>query len=108
MSWAEAFRDTCITAMHKGQFIPFAIFTLLIVIVIKLDSEANERLVKDIINRLDEGELYAYILLAVLVSICFMSSRNTRRKFSGEYKRIGREKSALQKKVIGHKLDSSD
>jgi len=108
VSWAQMVRDVLITAMNKGQLLPIALFAVAIVILLKLPSEEIVKLTYNILGKLSSGEMWAYLLLLVIVLAWYMHAKKMRTEYSKELDRIGQEKSKLQAKLAGKKFRSSN
>jgi hypothetical protein len=107
MSWAHATRDVLLASMNNGLFAFVAIWLLMLGILWKLPDGDVTRLTFDVLAKLEKGELWAYILLVLVLATWYFHARAMRRNFTAECERIGREKSALQNDK-GHNFSSSE
>jgi hypothetical protein len=108
MTWAGAFRDVFVAAINKGQLIPLGVFLIIALIIYKMPENEILNLVKEILLLLKQGYLAGYAFSFILTFGWYFHSKSLRKQYSLEYERIGIEKSDLQGKLIGVKLDSSN
>ncbi|BCO32863.1 hypothetical protein TspCOW1_29660 [Thiohalobacter sp. COW1] len=108
VTWAQAFRDIVIAAMNRGQLLLLMVVAVVIIPVWKMTPEESSRLVFDVLENLKNGSILGYILFVSTVLGWFFHARAMRRIYSNEYRRIGKEKSAIQSKAAGAKFKSSD
>jgi hypothetical protein len=96
VTWAQAFRDVLLASFNNGLFAFVACWLLILFMVWKMPEADVSKLVFEIIGKLEKYELWAYILLTVVLATWYFHARSMRRNFASECERIGREKSALQ------------
>ncbi len=94
--------------MNKGQF-PLALFGVTIIAIIYRMPPAR---VADVADRclefLVQGYLAGYAIAVVTIVLWFFHSKAQRRNISDELKRLSGERTKLQKRLIGRKIESSD
>lgn len=100
-------RDVLIAAMNKGQLPTLILMFIGGVIAWRLPPEDLSKLVSRIVGRLEDWTLVGWLLFILALVGWYLHSRKMRREFTGEYDRIGNEKSRLQQQVAGKKLASS-
>lgn len=98
------FTETSIYAMRKGQFGTNATFVVIIIMLLKSSQERIDKLWDELISL--SG--LSFLLNILLICAFYKYSKHIRSKASHEQRRVGREKSKWQEKVVGHKLGSSD
>lgn len=76
--------------------------------VYRMPPEDVSEFAKEVIGKLDKGEMWAYVVLGFVIVLWWGYARVSRRVFSEEAKRIGREKSQLQNEMSDVDLESSD
>jgi len=108
VTWAQAVRDILIGSMNKGQLPILAAFAIVFLIILKMPEEDVSTLAFDIFDSIKKGYLLGYILFIITLLTSFFSFKYLRKSYSYEYKRIGREKSELQKKITGIDFESSE
>jgi len=108
VTWAQAARDVLIASMNRGQLPILGIIGIVFLVVWKMPNEEASRLAFDLVEKLSNLEMWAYILLVITLVGWYLHARLMRKEFSNEYRRIGREKSELQRKLAGIKYQSSD
>jgi len=108
VTWAQAFRDVVIVSMNRGQLPILSMVGIIFLLVWKMPDAEASRLVFDLYDKLRNGEMWAYILLGIVLVGWFTHARIMRREISKEYKRIGQEKSGLQSQAAGIEFKSSD
>jgi hypothetical protein len=100
-------RDVLIASMNKGQF-PLALFGMILVVLIWSMPPADvSLLVFQVIDDLKRGYLFGYALAAGTASGWFVHAKFQRRVITEEMRRIGNERSSLQKRELGAKVKSS-
>lgn len=108
MTWAQAFRDIFIAAINRGQLLTAILGLFLIVVVWRLPQEDLSGFVRMVIESLISGHLLGYVLFVLTLTGWFVNSRRLRTIASKEQKRIGDEKTELQKATgLGKKVRSS-
>lgn len=101
-------RDIFVAAINKGQFLTAILGLLLLVIVWRLPSEELSAITKDVVNSLKSGYLVGYALFALALLGWFAHAKSLRTIATTEQKRIGNEKSELQKRAgLGNRVRSS-
>lgn len=94
--------------MNKGQLPILGVLAIIALVIWRMPENEITPMLKSIGQRMVEFELLSYPLLLVSLTGWFLHARNMRKRFSEEYKRIGREKSDLQRQLTGLDLQSSD
>jgi len=94
--------------MNKGQLPILGVLGIIAVIVWRMPESEISPMLKSIGEKMVKFELLSYPLLVIVLIGWFSHARSMRRRFSEEYKRIGREKSELQRQLTGIDLKSSD
>lgn len=107
VTWAQAFRDTVIAAMNRGQLPFYCIFLIVLVIVLRLSPSDLSKLAENFLNLLVSWKIAGWVLFSLLLFAWYIQARFMRKKFSGEFERVGREKSHLQSQMAGERFDSS-
>ena len=108
VTWAEATRDIVICAIDRGQLPTLLCCAFVLILLIRIPSDQLGTLLEEVGKRLANGEAISWILLPVFILGWFFHTRWMRKKFTQEYERIGKEKSALQEQLSGVKLKSSE
>jgi hypothetical protein len=103
----EMFRDVLIASLNKGQFIPALIGLSYILMIVKMPSEDVSRLMFEIVDKIEKGYLVGYAFGIISLCSWFIHSKWQRRKIVLEMKRLGEEKSGLQKNQLGNIVKSS-
>lgn len=94
--------------MSKGQF-PLAICGLIIIVMIlKMPGEHVSKLVFTIIDKLEQGYLFGYLLFVGAVVGWFFHARRQRRIIDAEMTRISNERTRLQRAQLGTRVQSSE
>ncbi|WP_158117234.1 hypothetical protein [Vibrio cincinnatiensis] len=109
VSWAQAFRDIILRSMDRGQLLPVLIFLIVLALIFKMPEDKVYDFGLEIVNGFKNFSLVGWVL-AIIVGILWAGhARIMRRQHSTEYKRIGLEKSKLQRKAADKTvLNSSD
>ena len=94
--------------MNRGQLPILGILGIIFLLVWKMPEEEASRLLFDLIDKLSRWEMWAYLLLVIVLVGWFVHARIMREEFSKEYRRIGLEKSELQSKLAKINFKSSD
>lgn len=108
VTWAQAFRDIVVTSMNRGQLPVLGVIAVVVLLVGRMQESDVSTLVFEIFHELKEGQLWGYVLWLLTLAGWFYHAKHTRRMFSDETARIGREKSELQGKLSNVKYKSSD
>jgi hypothetical protein len=101
-------RDVLIASMNKGQFLLTLSFLLVVIVIIKMPSEAVSRLASEIMQKLENYELVGYVLSVTLGGGWYIHSKYQRRRMAGEIHRISDERDEWQKRALGGNIESSD
>jgi hypothetical protein len=107
MTWSLAIRDILITSMSKGQAPLICITGVVALIIWKMPGGDVSRLVFDIVDRLSDWSLVGYVFFFLTGVGWFFHAKMMRDRFADESRRIGLEKSELQKRVSGVEFESS-
>lgn len=99
VSWAQAFRDIVITAMNKGQLLLISCIAFVFYMVSKMSENATDTLINKIIDNLGNTCFISYVLLCILILVCYYNSKKLRNMHNNECERIGKEKTKLQEKL---------
>lgn len=100
-------RDVLVASLNKGQFLLALVGLIIIIIVARLPPEDLHAVIISVVDKLNAGDLLGWILF-VCVSVAWaILSHRTRRIHENEIKRIGKEKSDLQKSLLGSGATSS-
>lgn len=94
--------------MNRGQLPVLAAFALMFLVVYRMPPEDVSKLAFDIVDKLNHLELFSYPLLFAVVIGWFFHAKSMRKRYSEEYRRIGQEKSKLQRDAANIKFKSSD
>lgn len=97
--WA-AVRDITMRAIDKGQLPILAIVAIILMIIYKMPGEDISKLMFEVASIAHAGVILSYVANVVLIVICVWSCKNLRRVSSAEVKRIGNERTKLQKKLL--------
>ena len=108
VTWAQATRDVTITAINRGQLLPLGVIVIVVALIWKMPPENVVDLTRDLLRKLDPLEGIAYILVVVLAVGWFWHAHWMRKRFSDESRRMGLEKSELQRLAAGEDFKSSD
>lgn len=108
VTWAEMARDVLITAINRGQLPILGILFIVCIVVWRLPVASLSEIASDIFLALKAGEMWAYGLFAITASGWFVHSNSMRRIFSNEMRRVGKEKSKLQNKMVNGSFKSSE
>ena len=101
-------RDVLIASVNKGQ-LPVAIFGLFFVILaIKMPSEQAGKLIFDLLDLVIKGKLLGYVLFVCAIFGWLIHTKRQRRTIAKEIKRIGKEKTKLQEKLVPNLIESSE
>ncbi len=104
----QMWRDIFVTAINKGQFLTAILGLFFLIVAWRLPTEELTALVKDIFQSLKNGYILGYVLFALSLTGWYIHSKRLRTLGTNEQKRIGNEKSELQKHVgLGNKVRSS-
>ena len=104
----QMWRDIFVTAINKGQFLTAILGLFFLIVAWRLPPEELTSLVKDILLSLKNGYVLGYVLFALSLTGWYIHSKRIRTLASKEEKRIGNEKSELQRRVgLGNKVRSS-
>lgn len=106
-SWANAFRDIVVRSIDRGQFLFVALWLMGMVILIKMPGEDVSKMMNAILERLERGELFAYVVNLLVLGGWYFHARWMRKQAAHEFDRIGTEKSRLQDQLTGLKLEGS-
>lgn len=101
-------RDIIIASMNKGLFIPAAIFLLLLILFLKLNSEDTRILLKEIFDIFTQWKTLGWVIALFSIIGWIYNTKYLRRIHAIEMRRIAEEKKLLQEKNINEKLPSSD
>ncbi len=107
-TWAQAFRDMVNNAMNRGQLLGLGVLFIVILILFRSPKEKIGMLLADIYSDLLQGYLIGYILWLLTVIVWWYHVKTIRSELSKEYKRMGTEKSNLQKKAADKNFPSSN
>lgn len=108
VTWAQAFRDTVIASMNRGQLPVLGGMFIFALIIWKMPEQDVSKLAFMILENIKKFQLIAYPLLIIVTLLYFYHVRFMRKDFSRELERIGKEKSALQSSLSGNKFKSSN
>lgn len=97
-----------IASMNKGQLPILGVLAIIALVIWRMPETEITPMLKSIGEKMVKFELLSYPLLLVSLTGWFLHARSMRRRFSEEYKRIGREKSELQRQLTSLDLQSSD
>lgn len=108
VTWAQSFRDVTNKAMDKGQLIPILVGFIVLLSILGMDSQQLFHLWNRVLDGFLSGNIFLWLLILILLLVWRQQSKGTRQFFSEEYKRMGTEKSKLQKQLSPVPLKSSD
>lgn len=108
VTWAEAFRDMVVASIDHGQFPLMFVFLLSIIFISKLPNDDVSVLARELFESVTKGEMVFLFCFLITVAGWVLHVKLIKKNFEREYKRIGREKSELQEKLMGRKLKSSE
>lgn len=108
VTWAQAFRDVTNKAMARGQLLPIALLFITLLLIYKLPNGEVATLLDKLLDMLNQGEMWAYVLLVIICIGWYKHAKMMRKQFSAEYKRIGQEKSKIQRLASGIDFSTSD
>lgn len=108
VTWPQMIRDIVIRGMDKGQLLPLFLFTIFIILIIKLDSTQAEHILFSFLDGLKDNTLLGWLLFLLAIIIWIYQIKSMRKKFSQHTKHIGKEKTKLQQKHTQHKLGTSN
>ena len=101
-------RDIFVTAINRGQLLAAGLLLILLVIFIRLPAESLKSEFGLIIKSLIDGSLLGYALFLLALGAWYAHAKKLRSASFKEQKRIGNEKTALQKRAgLGDKAKSS-
>lgn len=101
-------RDVLVTSIHKGQFPVALLGTAIIIFIYRLPPESLEKLSQGIVDKLDKGDLAGWLLFVTVSSAWAIVSRRSKQYYESEIARIGKQKSELQRKLLGNDAPSSE
>ena len=96
------------TAINKGQLLLFGYSIVLVVMALRIPADKLGELADKIIDNFVKFQSGAWVLLLLALFFTFFYVKNMRRRFSKEYRRIGKEKSDMQQGQSPIILGSSD
>lgn len=108
VTWAQAVRDIFIASINRGQLPILFVGAIIALIIWKMPEEDVSKFAFEFLDLLKNNEMWAYVLLVVVLIGWFIHAKLMRNSVNSEFERIGREKSALQGKVAGTNFRSSD
>ena len=104
----DFFTESSREAMRRGQLGMFGAMTLIGIILMRMPSEDLTVLTDKILQALNTLRGISYLCNVIFIISFVLYAKSFRRRASYEQRRIGKEKSDLQKKLAGHDLGSSD
>lgn len=105
--WAMI-RDVLIASINKGQLLIAGVILFILILAVKMPSEQTGELLKKIFDSLISGYILGYILFVASVFGWFVHVKIQRRTFHDEIRRVGDEKTELQKKILPKLIESSE
>lgn len=96
--WAF-FRDTLIASMNKGQLPLMGVMLIILVLVLKLNTEESASILNKMIDLLVKGRIAGYALLGITLVGWFVHIKVQRRIFHNEIDRLSEERTKLQEKL---------
>ena len=104
----EALRDFLIVLVNKGVFL-FAMPGLIVtIVVLKMPAQDVSKAVTDILNTFVLRSISGYILSVLLLALWYIDTKSLRRRMHAEMDRMGREKTALQGRLLNQPMESSE
>ncbi len=103
----DAIRDITVAAIAKGQLLPMGLFAIVILIVVRMPSTEVGTLAFRLLDGIEKGWILGYLLGFISSIGWFIHAKWQRSVISGEFDRMGREKSQLQKESMGSKIKGS-
>ena len=101
-------RDVLVASINKGQFLIALTGLIILVFIWRLPAAALESLAQSVIHKLDQGDLIGWLLFILVSAAWGIISRRSQTSHKNEITRIGKEKSALQQKLLGLDATSSE
>ncbi len=108
VTWAQAFRDVIIKAINSGQLLPVSILLCILVLLFRMPGDKSFEVLMKLVEFMSAYKNWGWGLSILLVIGWASHTRSMRRCSSLEYKRIGIEKSELQRELSQIDLKSSD
>lgn len=105
---AAAIASVFIRAIDRDQLVPLGLISIFLLVIYRLSSDKVYEFVVLITNKFADLSIVGWGLSIVLAISWAGHAKLMRKRHSKEYQRIGREKSALQKKLSKLQLKSSD
>jgi len=104
----EMMRDVLVASINKGQ-LPVALLGFIIVVVIlKMPGGEVAKLVLRLVDVSERKWVIGYVVAIALALCWYFHARYQRRYFTGEMNRLSRERTALQEKMLGEHVKSSE
>ncbi len=101
-------RDIMVTSMNKGQFPLTAVFSVLVIILIKMPPEDVSQFMFTLILKFEDGYILGWVLFSLVVIGWYFNTRIIRKAHYIEMQRISEEKKYLQGKNTNKKVLSSN
>ena len=104
----QMLNNVLIASINKGQF-PIAILGIVAIIgLVRMPPEDISKLFFRIFDGLEHYWLVGHILTVLAIVGWFIHARYQRRVINDEMRRVGRQRTDLQQKLMGSKLTSSE
>ena len=94
-------RDVLIAALNKGQLLPALMGIILMIVAYRLPPADLGALMREILEKLQNSGFLGWALFVIVSGTWCVVSLRTRKKHRAELRRIGLEKSELQKRLLG-------
>ena len=103
----EMLRDIFVLGINKGQLLPLLVGLILVIATIRLPPGDLSILAHEVLNGLKQYSLIGYFIGGISTIGWYLHVKRMRRIQAHELTRIAAEKSELQKRLLGNKVQSS-
>ncbi len=104
----HAISNIAVASINKGQFGLAILGAVMIVALVKMPGEDVSKLVFRILEDLEKGELWSWIVAASSLTGWFLHARIQRRVITKEMDRIALLRNKLQQKLLDGNISSSN
>ena len=104
----QMMRDVLIASINKGQFPVAFLGFIIMVVILKMPGQDVSTLVFRLLDASERKWAIGYVT-AVLLALCWYFHASYQRKFfTREMQRLSRERTALQERMLGKQIRSSE